>query len=310
MRSKRLHICLLVLMLPLLCTSLHAQNEPVFTQQMFNKVNFNPAAVRQDPSVDVLLFGRMQWVGFKGAPKNIMLNASGYLSEIKSGVSGSVMGESFGLTFTLNAKLGYSYHIHLGRKNYLSFGINAGLIYKSFEGSKIKVEDEDDPLAVFEDVNDVKPDVDFGLMFTFNKFSFGLSATHLTAFAYNRRQDYFSPQEAYHAFLQLKGDITPKFAIDPYVDAHYSNGTFVASAVINLRFLDMFWVGGGYRYNDAAVLMAGIKIGKVFSLGYSYDLGMGSLKKYHTGSHEIFLSLKFETTRKVGEVTDTPLMFE
>lgn len=311
MRLKRLHICLPVLLLPLLCPLLQAQsNTPIFTQQMFNKVNFNPAAVRQDPTVDVLLFGRMQWVGFKGAPKNIMLNASGYLPEIKSGISGSVMGESFGLTFTLNAKLGYSYHIHLGRKNYLSFGINAGLIYKNFEGSKIKLEDEDDPLAVFEDVNDVKPDVDFGIMFTFNKFSFGLSATHLTAFAYRRKNDYFAPQEGYHAFLQLKGDISPKFAIDPYIDFHYSGGFFRASAVVNFRILDIFWVGGGYRYSDAAVLMAGVKIGKMFTLGYSYDLGMGSLKTYHTGSHEIFLSLKFETTRKVGEVTDTPLMFE
>lgn len=288
-----------------------AQNtSPVFTQQLFNKVNFNPAAVRQDPVVDVSLFGRMQWVGFKGAPKSMMLNASGYLPEIRSGVSGAVTGETVGLTFTLNAKFGYSYHIHLGRMNYLSFGLNAGVIYKNFEGSKIKLEDETDETVKREDVNDVKPDVDFGLMFTFNKFSFGLSATHLTAWAYDRKKDYFAPHEGYHAFIQFKGDISPVFAIDPYVAAHYVGDYFKAEAVVNFRILDAFWVGGGYRYNDAVVLMAGAKIGKVFSIGYSYDLGMGSMKRYHTGSHEIFLSLKFETTRKVGEVTDTPLMFE
>lgn len=295
-----------------LCTlSLCAQNNtPIFTQQMFHKVNFNPAAVRPDPVVDVSLFGRMQWVGFEGAPKSIMLNASGYLSEIKSGISGSVIGESFGRSFWMNAKFGYSYHIHLGRMNYLSLGLNAGLIYKNFAGHELKLEDSDDPYVDYEDVNDVKPDVDFGLMFTFNKFSIGLSATHLTAWAYNREKDYFAPQEGYHAFIQFKGDISPKFAMDPYISAHYVNGYIKAEAILNFRILDIFWVGGGYRYSDAVVLMAGAKIGKVFSIGYSYDLGMGGMKKYHSGSHEVFLSLKFETTRKVGEVTDTPLMFE
>lgn len=291
--------------------SLRAQNStPTFTQQFFHKVNFNPAAVRPDPVVDVSLLGRMQWVGFDGAPKDIMLNASGYLPEIKSGISGSVIGETFGKTFWINAKFGYSYHIHLGRMNYLSFGLNAGVLYKNFAAHNIKVEDGDDPYVDYEDVNDVKPDVDFGLMFTFNKFSFGLSATHLTAWAYNRQKDYFAPQEGYHAFMQVKGDISPKFAIDPYIAAHYVNGFLKAEAIVNFRILDIFWIGGGYRYSDAVVLMAGAKIGKVFSIGYSYDLGMGGLKKFHTGSHEIFLSLKFETTRKVGEVTDTPLMFE
>ncbi|MCM1530770.1 MAG: PorP/SprF family type IX secretion system membrane protein [Ruminococcus flavefaciens] len=312
MHFKPAHIHSWALLAVLLCSvPLRAQNNtPIFTQQLFHKVNFNPAAVRPDPVVDVSLFGRMQWVGIKGAPKNIMLNASGYLPEIKSGISGSIMGESFGLTFTMNAKFGYSYHIHLGRKNYLSFGVNAGLIYKNFEGSKIKVEDETDELVNFEDVNDLKPDVDFGLMFTFNKFSLGLSATHLTAWAYDRKHDYFAPQEGYHAFIQFKGDISPKFAIDPYIAAHYVGGYLKADAILNFRILDIFWFGGGYRYNDAVVLMAGAKIGRVFSIGYSYDLGMGGMKKYHSGSHEVFLSLKFETTRKVGEVTDTPLMFE
>lgn len=291
--------------------SLHAQsNEPLFTQQMFQKVNFNPAAIRPDPVVDVSLFGRMQWVDFDGAPKSIMLNASGYMSEIRSGVSGSIIGESFGKTFWMNAKFGYSYHIHLGRMNYLSFGLSAGVLYKNFAGHEIKTEDSQDPYVNYEDVNDVKPDVDFGLMFTFNKFSLGLSATHLTAWAYNRKKDYFAPQEGYHAFMQFKGDISPKFAIDPYIAAHYVNGFIKAEGVVTFRFADVFWIGGGYRYNDAVMLMAGFKIGKVFSIGYSYDLGMGGLKKYHSGSHEIYLSLKFETTRKVGEVTDTPLMFE
>lgn len=297
--------------LVLCCLPLRAQNNsPIFTQQLFSPVNFNPAAVMQNPVVEASLYGRMQWVGFKGAPKDIMLNVSGYLPEIKSGISGSVVGESFGPALMLNAKVGYSYHLHMGRKNYLTFGLNVGFIFKSFSGDRLVSEDGSDPYLEYEDLNDVKPDVDFGLVFTFNKFQFGLSANHLTAWAYNRQKDYFAPQEAYYAFVRFQGDVNAKFALDPYICAYYANGFLKAEAVLNFRFLDLFWIGGGYRYNDAVVMMAGVKIGKVFSLGYSYDLSMGSLRKWNSGSHEVFLSLRFETTRKIGEVTDTPLMFE
>lgn len=285
-------------------------NAPVFSQQMFSKVNVNPAAVSLDPVIDAMLLGRMQWVGFDGAPRNIMLNVSGYMPEIRSGVFGSVIGETFGNTFTLYAKAGYSYHVHLGKKNYLSFGLSGGLIYKNLAGSKVVVEDGSDPYIDYEDLNDVKPDVDFGIMLTLNKFTMGVSATHLIAWAHDREVDYFAPHEAYYAFAQFKGDINANFAIDPYIGGCYSNGFFQAEAMVNFRFLDTFWVGGGYRYNDAAVLMAGVKIGKVFTLGYSYDFGLGSLRSKHSGSHEVFLSLRFETMKKVGAVSDTPLMFE
>lgn len=285
-------------------------NTAVFTQQMFSKANFNPAAITQQAVVDASLFGRMQWVGFEGAPKSAMLNVSGYLPEIKSGISGSVLGETFGQTFTLNAKLGYSYHVHLGKMNYLTFGLNAGFIFKSFAGNGVIVEDGSDPYVDFENLSDFKPDVDFGIVLTLRDFQFGLSVTHLTAWAYDRQKDYFAPQEAYYGFVQYKGDVTPDFGIDPYVCAYYSNGGFKFDALLNFRFLDVFWVGGGYRYSDAAFLMAGVKLGKNFSLGYSYDFGLGSLRSKHSGSHEVFLSLKFETTKKPAESSQTPLLFE
>lgn len=285
-------------------------NAMLFSQQMFNKVNFNPAAVGQEPWVDASLYGRMQWVGFDGAPNGGMLNVSGYLPEIRSGISGSVMGESFGQTFNLNAKLGYSYHVHLGKMNYLTFGLNAGFIFKSFNGKGVIVEDGEDPYVDFENLSDFKPDVDFGIVLTLRDFQIGLSATHLTAWAYDRKNDYFAPHEAYYGYLQYKGDITPEFGMDPYVCAYYADGIFKVDAALNFRFLDVFWVGGGYRYSDAAFLMAGVKLGKHFSLGYSYDFGLGTLRSKHSGSHEVFLSLKFETTKKPAETSDTPLMFE
>ena len=124
--------------------AVHAQTTAtLFSQQMQNKVNFNPAAVMQKPLFDIAMFGRMQWIGFEDAPKAVMLNASGYLPYARSGIAGSVMGEGFGNVLTLNAKLAYSYHVHLGRMNYLSFGISAGIIYKNLMHNAVVVDGSD-----------------------------------------------------------------------------------------------------------------------------------------------------------------------
>ena len=281
----------------------------LFSQQMQNKVNFNPAAVMPKPLFDISLFGRMQWVGFEDAPKAVMLNASGYLPYAKSGIAGSVLGEGFGNVLTFNAKLAYSYHVHLGRMNYLAFGISAGFIYKNLMRNAVVV-DGSDPVLRNEKNNDVKPDVDFGITLTLRDFQLGLSATHLTAWAYDRKKDYYAPKEGYYGYIQYTGNISPKFGMDPYVCAFYANETFKVEGALNFRILDLFWVGGGYRYSDAAFVTAGVKLGKNFSLGYSYDFGMGGLRKYHSGSHEVYLSLRFETTRKPAETSETPLFFE
>ena len=61
MRLKPKHRTCWALLAVFLCAfPLRAQNStPTFTQQLFHKVNFNPAAIRPDPVVDVSLLGRM-----------------------------------------------------------------------------------------------------------------------------------------------------------------------------------------------------------------------------------------------------------
>ncbi|MEG1497950.1 MAG: PorP/SprF family type IX secretion system membrane protein [Bacteroidales bacterium] len=282
---------------------------PVFSQQMLSNVNFNPAAVSENDYVEGFLHARQQWTGFTGAPMSQMLNLQGYISEIKSGIAASVVTEFMGKNFSLNAKFSYSYHFYLGKKNYLSLGLAAGVLYKNFKGTELILEDGNDPYIEMRNVNDVKPDLDFGITFTSGDFCIGASVTHLTAFAFHK-DDYFSPTAAYYLFAQYKGNISKKFALDPYVRAYYVDNNFRLDVNLVARFLDIFWIGAGYRLNDAALLMAGVRIGKVFTLGYSYDFSLGPIKKYNSGSHEIVLGLRFQANRKVGDVTQTPRYFE
>ena len=300
----------LLLSLTGMAQAVFAQKDaPMFSQQMFSAVNFNPAAVRTANQVQATLFGRHQWLGFEGAPASVMLNLEGYVGEINSGFSASVLADRFGHSHTLDFKAGYSYHVKLGGNNTLQLGLSAGVLYKNFRGSDIILDQNGDPVIDMEDHSDVKPDVDFGIAFSSGGFMIGVSATHLTSFAYSK-DDYFRPDMGLYLFATYDGRISDKFMLQPYVRAMYVNNALKFEVDLRAEILRWFYIGAGYRYHEAVKAMAGITIYGKVAIGYCYDIGMGKIKNYQSGSHEIMISLRLPTNSRIGDVTrDTPRYF-
>jgi hypothetical protein len=68
---------------------------------------------------------------------------------------------------------------------------------------------------------------------------------------------------------------------------------------VNLMINNKFWVGAGYRVQDAIVLQAGMEIIPNMKLGYSYDLTTSEIKTYSSGTHEIVLGYCFNPAKTV-----------
>lgn len=285
------------------------RDAPIFSQQMFSSVNFNPAAVIPANQIQATLFGRHQWMGFEGAPTSIMLNLQGFVGEVKSGFSAGIIADRFGRSHALNAKVGYSYHLSLGGSSYFQFGLSAGFMFKNFRGSEVILDQQGDPLIIPEDVIDLKPDADFGIAFAAKGFMMGVSATHITSFLYNKN-NYYVPDAGYYVFLTYLGRVNDKLALQPYVRAMYVGNALKMEADFRAEILQWFYIGAGYRYNEAIKAMAGISLYGKLDIGYCYDVGFGKIRNYQSGSHEIVLSLRLSTTNNLGDVTrDTPRYF-
>ena len=52
---------------------------------------------------------------------------------------------------------------------------------------------------------------------------------------------------------------------------------------------EMAWIGCSYRNMESVIALIGMEY-KDIQLGYSYDFTLTSIKKYSTGSHELFLA--------------------
>jgi len=157
--------------------SVVAQQDPLFSQYMFNKLLVNPAYAgsRETFSVDVL--NRYQWVGIDGAPKTMTLAAHSILGNNKVGLGGYIYRDELGPTINQGAMATYSYRIQT-KKGWFSFGIQGGVKHFNFDWNAIQTESPD---YIFypSDVQKLTPDLNLGFYYYTQRFFFGVSSKQM-----------------------------------------------------------------------------------------------------------------------------------
>ncbi len=115
--------------LSFLCiVKLLAQQDPHYTQYMFNTMSVNPAyaGIKGHPVVNVL--GRTQWVGFDGAPntQNLSFDMPLVIGHSLLGVGLNLVNDKIGLSHEIYVDATMSYTVETGYEGVLSFGLRLG----------------------------------------------------------------------------------------------------------------------------------------------------------------------------------------
>ena len=71
-------------------------------------------------------------------------------------------------------------------------------------------------------------------------------------------------------------------------------------ASANFLFMDKFMLGAAYRWDAAVSAMAGFQVTDGLFIGYGYDRETTNLRRFNSGSHEVFL--RFELFNKVSKL--------
>ena len=131
-----------LLLFSLLFTSAIAfsQQEPQYTQNMFNILSFNPAYAGSNGSICLTGFYRQQNTGFKqedkqgnksnAGPQDILVSIDAPVKFLHGGIGLIVNQDKLGFETNLNLKLAYAYRFNMGLGN-LSIGLQAGFNNKS-----------------------------------------------------------------------------------------------------------------------------------------------------------------------------------
>jgi type IX secretion system PorP/SprF family membrane protein len=279
----------------LLSSTMWSQQDPQFTQYMYNMSVINPAYATDTP--DVINLGglyRAQWVGSVGGPttgtffvhtpvgKRVEMGLSVIHDEIGDVVQNSSVFADF------------AYVIPLNENNKLSFGVKAGASFFSTNFDGFVYSDELPDPAFANNLSKTFPNVGVGAFYFTENYYFGFSTPNLLRTRHLERQQgiFANGVEEIHYFLtggyvfQLNDNLKYKPAfMAKAVPGVPTSFDITNNVLIN----DVLELGVGYRWDDSVSGLVNFRITPALRIGYAYDYTTSNLGRFNTGSHEIMI---------------------
>lgn len=295
----------------LICTSslIFGQQEPQYTQYMYNSNSINPAYVGSKGFASVYGMYRAQWVGLEGAPKTAILSMNKPIDGTNLGYGVSVSNDQLGPSEESQFAVDFSYTLFLNDDNRFAFGLKASGNLLSIDYTKLNTYTPGELILQNNINNRFSPNIGAGVYY-YNKSSYlGLSVPMILDT--KRYDDVVSSavNQRYHAYLTggKVFDIDYNIKFKPaFVFKMVDGAPLQLDLSANFLFNEKFTLGAAYRSNAALSGLVGFQLSKAMFVGYSYDRETTKLVRYNSGSHEFFIMIDlFNKTQKV----DTPRFF-
>ncbi|HRH38472.1 MAG TPA: type IX secretion system membrane protein PorP/SprF [Flavobacteriales bacterium] len=275
-------------------TALFAQQDPQFTQYMFNMLALNPAYAGSSDRLNIKALSRHQWVGFEGAPTTQTITAHSPIVNESLCIGGSLMRDSHGPVTQYGFMADVAYRIFMGNAK-LAFGLKGGLNMFQGKFGELHPINPSDPVFQANVKTKLDPQFGFGTMYYSDRYYIGLSTPKLlhtklydtdslALYSQNGQRSHWMLSGGYVFDMGVYHKFKPTFLLKAVQGAPIS---FDLSA--NFLFYEKFWLGAMYRHKDAVGVLAQYNITDDFSIGYSYDYPLSILNNYSGGSHEIMI---------------------
>ncbi|WP_222983060.1 type IX secretion system membrane protein PorP/SprF [Flagellimonas meishanensis] len=277
-----------------------AQQDPQFTQYMYNTLSVNPAYAGSRGHLASLLMHRSQWVGINGAPNTQVLSMD---SPVKENIGAGLVlaNDALGPASEFFVDGNVSYTVQLDSANRrLSFGLKFGGRLFNVDFSKGLV---DDPDVAFQNniANKFFPTLGAGLYYHTGKAYLGFAVPNFFSQNHYDVEEQEIAAERLHYYL-IGGkviDMTPEIKFKPAFFVKWVPGApLIADVSANVLLKETFTFGLSYRWDDSFSALLGLQISPELNAGYAYDLTTTNLGSYTSGTHEIFLRYEFKTVEK------------
>ncbi len=293
----------------LLSVYTYAQQNPHYTQYMYNMVIINPAYAGARADLTIGGLSRTQWVGIEGAPttKTFSLNAR-VVDGLGLGLS--VVNDKLGLMENTDFNLDLSYTLVMGYHQRLALGIKGG--FSNFTNNLADGITPDND--IYATTNGTYPNVGIGAYYYNDNLFGGISVPQLF------KTPKFRLDETYTAgateFTNIFATFGMRFKLND--DLHFKPSTMVKytkdvplSVDLNSNFLykEFIELGVSYRYDDSVSAMIAILPSKSMRIGYSYDYTLTNLGEFNSGSHEIILLFDIDFAKRSRWLKGTSCYF-
>lgn len=280
-----------------------AQQDPQYTQYMYNMNVINPAYAGSRGTLSLGMLGRTQWTDVEGAPRTITFDVHAPLGE-KLGAGFSVIADEIGPVKEQNIYADLSYTIRTSDVGRLAFGLKGGVTLQQIDLlSVVLPQDPNDP--IFEDnVNETYPNFGAGIFYYTDKFYVSFSVPNILKSKHFERSNGIitKASEEMHYFLTsgYVFDLSNSIKFKPSFMAKGVSGAPV-SIDLNANFLlyERVELGASYRWDDSISGLINFGVTPSFRIGYAYDHTISDFSDANPGgSHEIFLLYDLDFSKK------------
>lgn len=289
--------------------SAKAQQDPNYTQYMYNMNIVNPAYAGSKEHVAIGLLYRSQWVDINGAPKTATFSIHSPVGK-KVGLGLSAISDKIGPVEETNVFADFSYTLNLGGEHRLAFGLKGGAtfqnigLYSDIGNGYVPSTDDD---AFSENTNSTYLNIGAGFFYYTQHYYLAfsvpnmLSSKHLDVTNNEGERQFGSETQHYFLTGGYVFDFSEQTKFKPsFMLKSAFNAPVSLDLSANVLFFDRFELGATYRLQDSFGGMANFEVAPGIRIGYAYDHVISDLKATTSASHEFMLLFDLNLPKKVS----------
>ena len=291
-----------LLLLLLISIGVSAQQDPQFSQNMFNKLANNPGFAGSQGGISTSVLHRSQWMGFSddgaaSSTQNFSVDAD--IPFLNGGVGLNVVKDNIAQFSNLGIQASYAFRTQLGIGQ-IGMGISVGMFQSGLDGGALRSAQSGDQVIPTGDVNGSNLDLGAGFYFNTQDIYLGVSTAHMTeptiewssGEQYSLERHYFLISGYYH-------EINPEISLNPSIYFKSDGATSQLDINTNIIFTNQnnnqMWGGVSYRLDEGLILLAGMDLTQSLRLGLGYDV---TIVNSMSNSLEIMLGYNFSISTK------------
>ncbi|MEQ6117979.1 type IX secretion system membrane protein PorP/SprF [Reichenbachiella sp. MALMAid0571] len=286
-------------LLAIISVYVYGQQQPQFSQYMFNGLAINPAYAGSHEAISITALSRIQWVGFEGAPNTQVLSIHSPINGKNIGLGLQFSHDEIGFTNDNNLQASYAYRIKMRKGNTLAFGLQAGFSSYSIDFSKARTITNDPSQGG--DVSSFLPNIGAGIFYSTPNAYLGLSSPTMLNSAVSRDGNtLFSKENHYFLIGGYVFTVNESLKIKPNFLVKAVSGSPVGFNLnLNALIKEFVWLGLSYRPPESLNFLLQFNISKQLRIGYSMDYVLDeTLSQGTTTSHEFMVNYRFRINDK------------
>ena len=298
----RLRFIFIVLLIGFVTMTGYSQQDPQYTQYMYNMNIVNPAYAGSRGTLSIGLLGRTQWVGISGAPKTITLAVHAPVGKnLAAGFS--AIADKLGPVKEQNIYADISYTLTTSEEGRLAFGLKGGISLFDAILTNLELPQNDIDDVFGEDINRSFPNFGAGVYYYNERFYVGLSAPNILETLHFEKEGNFITRasEETHYFLTsgYVFELSETLKLKPSTMIKGVSGSPVSIDLsANFLMYERLELGLNYRFGDSVSALVNFGVTPDLRIGYAYDYTTTKLGDFNSGTHEAFLLWDIDFSKK------------